>query len=376
MASDYASISRYNEEQLGKDRASRMTQVAMYADTAHFIYELLQNADDVDADEISFAVYSDQLVVEHNGAPFNEKNVKSISYFGKGKTDITKIGHFGLGFKSVFAYTASPRIHSGSESFEITELYSIAPFPNPNDLDQAWTRFVLPFDHHIKKPNYIEHRKLKSPTDAQKEITEKLCKLGADALLFTKSLRTINMKSDGVSIYCRRTDCRIDDEVREVVIATTDTPTQCFLVFDRSVFWADDRGDKKEYRPVQIAYGLTKPLADGGAIKRLVGTHLHVFFPTDKETHHGIILQGPYRTTPARDNLPEDDDFNKHLVSETAPLLAQSLHRLKTLNLLGLDALAALPLDHERFLPGTFFHPLHTCVRHELTTKQLLPAAE
>jgi len=41
MSSDYGAISRHNEEQLGKDRGSRRWQVAMYADTAHFVYELL-----------------------------------------------------------------------------------------------------------------------------------------------------------------------------------------------------------------------------------------------------------------------------------------------------------------------------------------------
>ncbi len=125
MTSDYRAISEYNERKLGEDRASRMSQVAMYADTAHFIYEILQNADDVEATEIHFAVSAAQLVIEHNGTPFREHNVKAISYFGMGKTDITKIGHFGLGFKSVFAYTASPRIHSGEESFEITDLYTL-----------------------------------------------------------------------------------------------------------------------------------------------------------------------------------------------------------------------------------------------------------
>ena len=125
MPRDYDAISRYNEEQLGKDRKSRMSQVAMYADTAHFVYELLQNADDAGATEISFVLGSDGLVIEHNGKPFDETDVRAISYFGKGKTEVTAIGHFGLGFKSVFAYTASPRIHSTEYDFELVDLYTL-----------------------------------------------------------------------------------------------------------------------------------------------------------------------------------------------------------------------------------------------------------
>ena len=123
MTTDYSAISQYNEEQLGKDRKSRMSQVAMYATATHFVYELLQNADDKDATEICFKLTRLGLVVEHNGTPFTEQNVSAITYFGKGNTDVTKIGHFGLGFKSVFAYTASPKIHSGIENFEINDLY-------------------------------------------------------------------------------------------------------------------------------------------------------------------------------------------------------------------------------------------------------------
>ena len=165
MPTDYCAISAHNEEMLGKDRASRMSQVSMYADTAHFVFEILQNADDANATEVVFKVFEDRLVIEHNGIPFTTDNVKAISYFGKGKSDITKIGHFGLGFKSVFAYTASPRVHSGNESFEITDLYTLRAFPPPADLERERTRFVLPFDHETSRPAYIEADRRKHPSN-------------------------------------------------------------------------------------------------------------------------------------------------------------------------------------------------------------------
>lgn len=177
MPTNYQAISDDNVEQLGKDRASRMSQVTMYADTAHFIYELLQNADDAEATEISFILEKNKLIIEHNGIPFTEDNVKAISYFGKGKTDLTKIGHFGLGFKSVFAYTASPEIYSGNENFVITDLYSLAALKKPNNLEENITRFVLPFNHSELKPNYIESTKLKTATLAFDEISNSIKKV-------------------------------------------------------------------------------------------------------------------------------------------------------------------------------------------------------
>ena len=41
--------------------------VEKYSDQAHFIYELLQNADDAKATEARFYLYFDRLVFVHNG---------------------------------------------------------------------------------------------------------------------------------------------------------------------------------------------------------------------------------------------------------------------------------------------------------------------
>ena len=58
MTCDYEAITRYNEEQLGKDTSSRKSQVNMYSDPTHFVYEILQNADDYNASKISFHLSS------------------------------------------------------------------------------------------------------------------------------------------------------------------------------------------------------------------------------------------------------------------------------------------------------------------------------
>jgi len=372
MTTDYRAISAHNEEMLGKDRASRMSQVSMYADTAHFVFELLQNADDAGATEVAFDVSDDQLVVEHNGKPFTSDDVKAISYFGKGKTDVTKIGHFGLGFKSVFAYTASPRIHSGDESFEITDLYTLRAVPMPAGLERNRTRFVLPFDHGARRPAYIEAGRLKSGTIARKEIAAKLAKVGPETLLFTRNLSEIRWQADGRPGHYLREARQLAGGGREVSIVTTKRERSCFLVFEQPV----DTGGHEALptdRLVQIAYKLTKPLSDQGAITPLAGAKLFVFFQTDKETHTGLIFQAPYRTTPARDNVPEEDDFNQNLVLQSASLLVESLQQLKNLNLLSLDALAALPLDFERFVEGSFFYPVYAAVRAALLQLPLLP---
>lgn len=374
MPTDYRAISAYNEEMLGKDRASRMSQVSMYADTAHFVFEILQNADDAGATEVVFEVSDDRLVIEHNGNPFTSDDVKAISYFGKGKTDITKIGHFGLGFKSVFAYTASPRIHSGNESLEITDLYTLRAVPFPPDLEQNRTRFVLPFDHETSRPAYIEAGRLKKGTTARNEIAAKLAKLGPETLLFTRNLAEIRWEADGRPGHYLREERPLAGGGTELFIVTADGGESCFLVFEQPV----DVGCSETSptgRLVQIAYKLTKRLSDEGAVSPVAGAKLFVFFQTDKETHTGLIFQAPYRTTPARDNVPEDEDFNRQLVRQSADLLVESVQQLKKLKLLSLEALSALPLDFERFAEGSFFYPVHVAVRDALQCLPLLPTS-
>src|SRR5260370_28934222 len=191
----------------------------MYADTAHFVYELLQNADDAGASLIHFTVTEDALTVEHNGSrAFSENDVRAISYFGEGKTDLTKIGHFGLGFKSVFAYTATPHIYSGHESFLIRDLYTLAPTPAPPELQRERTRFVLPFDHEAVRPIYVEASKLKSESAAAAEITEKLRTLGGETLLFTNALCEIRWERGNAHGHYLLDEHSIAENFRELYI--------------------------------------------------------------------------------------------------------------------------------------------------------------
>lgn len=375
MPRDYDAISRYNEEQLGKDRKSRMSQVAMYADTAHFVYELLQNADDAGATEISFLLSGDGLVVEHNGKPFDEADVRAISYFGKGKTEVTAIGHFGLGFKSVFAYIASPRIHSADDDFELVDLYTLRPIDRPKDLSKGRTRFVMPFDHVQRRPVYIEVSKLKRADKARTEIGSKLKALGGATLLFTKTLREIQWADGRSSGQYLREDTSLRGGGRETLIVSGDSGDQYFLVYEKAVTWPDETGVESERRPIAIAVELDKSYRSGGRVHGPETQKLWVFFPTDKETHMGLIVQGPYRTTPARDNVPADDDFNKHLVAETAALLRASLNAMRPLGVVDADLLSRLPLDESKFEKSTFFRPLYEAVRTALKEDPLLPTS-
>lgn len=125
---------------------------------------------------------------------------------------------------------------------------------------------------------------------------------------------------------------------------------------------------------VQAAFSLQTGTKGGHkAVRPVTGSMLYAFFPTEKETHLGMLIQGPYRTTPSRDNIPKDDAWNKNLVKLTAELIENSLEKLRNLDLLSVGALESMPLDGRVFSTDHFLRPLFDRVRNALTKKPLLP---
>ena len=118
-----------------------------YPDNAHFIYELLQNAEDAGASEVRFVLSEKSLLFEHKGRPFDEEDIRTITGIGVGtKTDDDdKIGRFGIGFKAVFVYTETPRIWSQTFAFEISDFVMPAKLPSKPLLGKR-TRFEFPFN--------------------------------------------------------------------------------------------------------------------------------------------------------------------------------------------------------------------------------------
>jgi hypothetical protein len=123
----------------------------LYPDRAHFIYELLQNAEDAGATTAKFRLEKNGLSFGHNGRPFNKQDIWGITNIGEGsKSDEDdQIGRFGVGFKAVFAYTETPHIWSPTFSFKICELVLPTEIPARPELGEI-TCFEFPFDNPKK----------------------------------------------------------------------------------------------------------------------------------------------------------------------------------------------------------------------------------
>jgi hypothetical protein len=361
VSADYEKIRAENIGRYGWDTAVLDLLGHLYSERTHFIFELIQNAEDAGATELTFELFEDRLEVTHDGRPFTEDDVRGICGVGKGgkSGDLTKIGTFGIGFKSVYAYTKTPRVYSSDEHFRI-EKY-VRPFSvDPLDKLASGTLFVFPFDHDNL-----------AATTAVQEISSALNEIEAGTLLFLRSIERVRVRG-----------AQIADAALERVAAVRTGPSRHVILAK-----GRGRGDEEWFvwhrqlealgqpaRRVEIAFRVGTANSRRRLVKRDYSP-LVVFFPTEKETFLGFLIQGPYRTTPARDNIPEYDPWNQALVRETAALLGDVLRELRDDGLLTVDVLLALPLDAARFQPGTMFRPLFESVRMALAQEELMPVA-
>jgi hypothetical protein len=357
VTADYTKIRDENIARYGWDTAVLDLLGQLYSERTHFIFELIQNAEDAGATELAFELFADRLELRHDGRPFTEADVRGVCGVGQSgkRADYTAIGQFGIGFKSVYAYTRSPRIYSGDEHFRI-ESY-VRPFAtDPLPAPEPGTLFVFPFDHD-EVPAAAAHA----------EIAAALAALAPRTLLFLRNIR--RLRAGGTVLERAVTEMASQRQPplpvqRRRVRLSRDGRREEWLVWALPVEGYPDQ-------QVEIAFGVK-----GGRIVREDGAPLTVFFPTEKQTFLGFQLQGPYRTTPARDNIPEQDPANQGLVRQSAALLTEVLTGLRDDGLLTVEALTALPLEPAHFGAGSLLRPLFDAARAALASGRLIPTAD
>jgi hypothetical protein len=364
LPADYDEIRAENVARYGWDTAVLELLGQLYSERTHFIFELIQNAEDAGATDLTFTLFADRLELRHDGRDFTAADVRAICGVGQGtKTgDLTRIGEFGIGFKAVYAYTDTPRIHSGAENFRI-EKY-VRPYPaEPLGQPAGETVFVFPFDR-AEVPAAI----------AGREISAALANISVETLLFLRNIRQIRTGGpEAASRTLERISAPRTGSGRRVSLSSGRLRGRG----DEEWFVWERRLDELGYpgQRVEIAF-MTRPTMDSPRLLKSETSPLVVFFPTQKETFLGFLVQGPYRTTPARDNVPEHDEWNLALVRETATLLAEVLAGLRDEGLITVEVLQALPLDVAHFGPESMFRALFEQARATLEREAMIPAAD
>lgn len=302
--------------------------IEKYPESAHFIYELLQNADDACATRVRIDLKEDGLVFAHNGTihfsiskepdePTGKVDGHINAIVGVGsstKTDGTnKIGKFGVGFKSVFSYTERPEIYDDKFKFAI-ENY-IIPAPLSDDYEgrqNGETLFYFPFKNQNR--NYAE-------------IKEKILNLD-DPILFLHHLKAIEIlltEDETRYIYTKKVLCEKKGEIKSELLELDNCGLKKYIwLFTKDIKIENDN----QY--ISVGFRLTddKKHID---VSRKNGK-VFCFFPTRETFNLCFMTHAPFYLTESRQNLidfGDDGAVNKYLKKELAILCADSLVKLR-----------------------------------------------
>ena len=372
MASDYKKIAEDHEKRYGWDAKPRRIYKKLYSEKTHFIYELIQNADDSGSEYLKLRLDSNALLVWNDGRQFTEKDVRSICSLGSSDKDLTDIGTFGIGFKAVYNYTEFPEIYSDDEHFRIRD------FIKPEGIDEITpeieqlvhegkTIFRLPFKDNPHHENDIEHLK------------NRLCNLlNEHSLLFLRCLKTFEWKDElndqagSYSSYRGPFD-KIQNvpenqsvELVKLAMSIDDNneSSETFLVFCKKILpskdviselleQAEDNDEEQriqksedKLQPIEVAF----KLQDDKITAMDDNCVLFAYLPTEKVTHLKFLIQARYQTTPPRDNIikPSDSPWNRWLLEETADFFPEVLEHLKASGLLEPAFFNILPLKKDK----------------------------
>ncbi|QFP75446.1 sacsin N-terminal ATP-binding-like domain-containing protein [Deinococcus sp. AJ005] len=338
----------------------------LYPDRAHFIYELLQNAEDAGATQATFRLLHTSLVFEHDGRAFEPADIEAITDIGSSskQDDQQTIGRFGIGFKAVFAYTNTPRIYSPTYSFRIDDLVLPSPLTANSKLGPV-TRFEFPFDNP-KKPAAV----------AFQEIQQGLEALQVSTLLFLNTLASICWEIEGGAEGAVHRVVHADHHLELITNPDSDDAwSDHYVMFSAPVPGLPRHraaiAFELDYLPGVEEYDHRKPLAKQMKVVDANPGQVFVFFPAEKETSGlRFHLHAPFVPEVSRASI-KDTTANAPLFNQLADVTAAALQRLKKLKLLTPELLSVLP-NNDDPLPLRY-RPIRAAVLLAMRQKDLTP---
>lgn len=321
----------------------------LYTDSKRFIYELLQNADDSSQNKEAVSVFiktfDDYLVVAHSGRPFTPRDLQGICNVNNGtkKSDPTKTGYKGIGFKSVFGQSQRVIIYTNNEYFRFDSSY---PFiwkwegtkegwqqHNDREFQFPWQIIPIatdrqdvlePIDQYLQKigAKVATIIQLKNPEETRQAVISLSQNL--NMFLFLKNITNIYFDiSTPISIEIDRT------EQSKLNLKQNGTLKDSWLVNTVSLTVPGDLKDSlQEERNIPekllsaqtIELSLAAKVGSEGIVKLTAQERLlYSYLPTD-ETRYSIpvLVNTSFLTTANREALHADSKWNHWLFKNIA----------------------------------------------------------
>ena len=290
------------------------------------LYELLQNAADSGASEAAFRLDSDTLLFSHNGYPFTENDVESISFVNFSRKPPGNIGFMGLGFKA--AYEISDRAVGPLPSFLFSlrtatkKVVNFCPYPLTAPILRAGGT----------QPSLDSLSRSRPGTSSRREFERfdgrPLLYIGADLGRITTPRGDFRIRESQVVGQVRmlevsesKTTSRTEYAVFSTEFELSDAASQEFAS-DRKLELSRFEGRRER---VSIAISLDKGVPQTAGPGRL-----QVYLPTDVRLPLGFDVQGNFLVGASRKELRHaSGPWNREHFRKLPILLADALEWAK-----------------------------------------------
>lgn len=308
----------------------------IYTEEERFVFELLQNA--VDAYNgsaclrVKILLLENYLVFMHNGDCFTERDIEGLCDVGYGNktSDIKKIGYKGIGFKSVFMHSHLVTVQSGGYcfkfekkewehywdanwgEFDISRKYAmpwqIIPIETNPPLVINTDGFNVITYIYTTKTAFIKEKIQKLFSSSRFLLFLRHAQINIDFIYNNRQLINLNKKTfnnvvqlstnetidSNWLVYCNP-DVKIDDNVRDIIIADGITPTKL-----------------QDARTFDLSFAL--PLDNKGYIMSLENSCVYTYLPTSISFGFPFLVNANFITDAGRQHLVKDSEWNKMII--------------------------------------------------------------
>ena len=310
----------------------------LYKEKEHFIFELIQNADDNTYEDgispsLSFTIKelllnnkkSVCLLVENNEVGFLENNVRAICNVNES----TKIGQRrctgekGIGFKSIFAVTECPYIFSNRYAFCI---------PPDMEIDGEKLPYIVPKWVNVV-PDFIKENTtfvLPLKEDCIHGIIQELVSFRPETILFLRQLRTIKFSIELEDNHCEYIVTRSEVSKSKIVTLrheSCDSPSSkteeelSYLYWSQEISKPVDLFEETRDKITDVTLTLAIPLAP---IEENRTGSLYAYLPVHNGTGFPFIINSDFVLTANRGEVVEND-WNKWIRSQIPDTFADAL---------------------------------------------------
>jgi hypothetical protein len=313
---------------------------SVFSRAAHFILELLQNAEDACSQihnsqgEIEFLISPNRIKISHNGAPFNEQDVNAIcGVRSSKKPEEGTLGYLGIGFKSVFKVTDCPEVHSGGFHFKFDRSACKNTSAEPWQIRPIWVEQASePVDNTLT--TFILHFR---SSEAYQQTLEELHKLDVHIFLFLRWLKKLTF-NDEVTHKTRVIEnlgekdkiisVRRDGTIRRFAVFRRKIPVPVEIASDPALEFY--RRQKVKQREVVLAFGVDdednlEPIDEASTLGSVSS-----FLPLVEERSGAkFLVQSDFLVQPGREAIQYELCWNRWLLAEASEAAKEAIEDFK-----------------------------------------------